>query len=183
MKVKVLNRSKSTVIYSIPEDNITRIFANGESKMIDSAEIEKLTFQPGGTRLLKNFLLVEDNQVVADNIGKQEIEYWMTEEEVKNMMLNESYHRFIDDLDFAPEGVIDIIKTLAVQQPLTDNAKLSALQSKTGFNAFKAIENNKAAMEDEEPQETNVKQRRVAVDDQPVRRVKTYNVVNRQTQE
>lgn len=172
MKVKVLNRSKSTVIYSIPEDNITRIFSHGESKMVDHKEIEKLTFQPGGSELLKNFLLVEDEKTVENNIGEQEIEYWMNENQVRDIMLKGSYDRFLDVLDFAPEGVIDIIKTLAVSIPLTDNAKLGALKRKTGFDAVVAIKNNELANEEEVPQETTVKQRRVAVENnKPVRRV------------
>ena len=169
MKIKVTNRSHSGVIYTIPEDNLTRFFAIGESKMIDHKEIEKLTFQPGGPELLKNYLLVEDEKTVVNTIGEQEPEYNMTESQIKDVLLNGSYDRFLDVLDFAPEGVIDIIKDLAVNLPLTDTAKMGALKRKTGFDVAKAIELAKETAE--ETEEAPKKQRRVAVENTaPVRR-------------
>lgn len=170
MKVKVINRSNSGVFYSIPEENITRFFAKGESKMIDHKEIEKLTFQPGGLELLRDYLLVEDEKTVVNTIGEQEPEYNMTESQIKDVLLNGSYDRFLDVLDFAPEGVIDIIKNLAVNLPLTDTAKMGALKRKTGFDVAKAIELMQETAE--ETEEAPKKQRRVAVEDnKPVRRV------------
>ena len=170
MKVKVTNRSNSRVLYKIPEENLVRIFSKGESKMIDHKEIEKLTFQPGGPELLKNYLLVEDEKTVLNTIGEQEPEYKMTESQIKDVLLNGSYDRFLDVLDFAPEGVIDIIKNLAVSLPLTDTAKMGALKRKTGFDVAKAIELMKETAE--ETEEAPKKQRRVAVENTaPIRRV------------
>lgn len=170
MKVKVINRSSSGVFYTIPEDNITRFFAKGESKMIDHKEIEKLTFQPGGLELLKDCLFIDDEKTVVNTIGIQEPEYKMTESQIKDVLLNGSYDRFLDVLDFAPEGVIDIIKNLAVNLPLTDTAKMGALKRKTGFDVAKAIELMQETTE--ETEEAPKKQRRVAVEDnKPVRRV------------
>lgn len=169
MKVKVINRSSSGVFYTIPEDNITRFFAKGESKMIDHKEIEKLTYQPGGLELIKDCLLIEDDKIVANTIGEQEPEYKMTEDQIKDVLLNGSYDKFLDVLDFAPEGVIDIIKSLAVSLPLTDTTKMGALKRKTGFDAAKAIE----LMKDSAPEGEAApkKQRRVAVENAaPVRR-------------
>ncbi len=40
----VKNRSSSTVVYRIPEDNIRREFAPGETKRISFGELEKLTY-------------------------------------------------------------------------------------------------------------------------------------------
>lgn len=40
----VKNRSASVVVYKIPEENIRREFAPGESKRISYAELEKLTY-------------------------------------------------------------------------------------------------------------------------------------------
>ena len=166
MKVKVINRSNSGVFYSIPEENI----AKGEFKMIDHKEIEKLTFQPGGLELLRDYLLVEDEKTIINTIGEQEPEYNMTESQIKDVLLNGSYDRFLDVLDFAPEGVIDIIKSLAVSLPLTDTAKMGALKRKTGFDVAKAIELMQETVEEKE--EAPKKQRRVVVEDnKPVRRV------------
>ena len=43
MKIKVKNRSSLSVGYTIPEDNISRTFAPGETKNIEQSEIEKLS--------------------------------------------------------------------------------------------------------------------------------------------
>ena len=43
-KVAVKNRSNSTVVYSIPEMNIRREYAPGETKKVPKEEIEALTY-------------------------------------------------------------------------------------------------------------------------------------------
>ena len=48
--------------------------------------------------------------------------------------------QFLDCLDFAPQGVIDTIKKVAVQIKLNDVAKRQAIKDKTGFDVTKAIE-------------------------------------------
>lgn len=163
MKVKVKNRSKSFVGYTIPEDRINRTFAPGETKEIDAEELEKVTFQPGGSVILNEYLLISDAELAQKlNSVNIEPEYWMTEDEVKEVMLHGSLDRFLDVLDFAPEGVIDLIKSLAVSMPLNDLAKLEAIKEKFGFNAAKAIEHVKEAEVEETP-EVSSRGRRVAI--------------------
>ena len=41
----VKNRSSSVVVYRIPESNLRREFAPGETKRIPFGELEKLTYQ------------------------------------------------------------------------------------------------------------------------------------------
>ena len=53
-----------------------------------------------------------------------------------------SLDAFLDALDFAPTGVIDLIKTFAVQLPLNDVEKCNALKEKTGFDVMTAIKND-----------------------------------------
>jgi len=50
-----------------------------------------------------------------------------------------SLDEFLDCLDFAPEGVKDLIKNLAVDLPLNDVAKREAIFNKLGFNVDNAI--------------------------------------------
>lgn len=52
----VKNRSSSVAVYRIPELNIRREFAPGETKKISFGELEKLTYQSGGRELIENFL-------------------------------------------------------------------------------------------------------------------------------
>lgn len=145
----VKNRSTSVVVYRIPESNLRREWAPGEVKRIPFGELEKLTYQPGGRELIANFLQIMENEVTDDLNVHREPEYNMSEEQVRDLILNGSIDAFLDALDFAPIGVIDLIKTMSVQLPITDMAKREALKAKTGFDVDKAIENDHASKEDD----------------------------------
>lgn len=144
----VKNRSTSVVVYRIPESNLRREWAPGEVKRIPFGELEKLTYQPGGRELIANFLQIMENEVTDDLNIHREPEYNMSEDQVRDLILNGSIDAFLDALDFAPLGVIDLIKTMSVQLPITDMAKREALKAKTGFDVDKAIENDRASKED-----------------------------------
>lgn len=165
MKVKVKNRSKSTVGYNIPEDRIFRSFAPGETKEIEVAELEKVNYQPGGSVILNEYLLINDAEIAEKfNTSSIEPEYWMTETEVIDLMKYGSLDKFLDCLDFAPEGVIDLIKSLAVSMPLNDMAKCEAIHNKFGFNVVKAIQLDKESKETDVEDVPSAKNRRVAVE-------------------
>ena len=149
--VKIKNRSTGVVFYIIPElgdrVNIRRSFAPQEIKTISLDELEALTFTPGGPVLLENYLQILDDEVKASiNIGF-EPEYNMSETDIKNLMLSGSLDAFLDCLDFAPEGVIDLIKQFAVDLPLNDTEKRAAILKKTGFDVDKAVVMRREAMD------------------------------------
>lgn len=143
----VKNRSSSVVVYRIPETNIRREFAPGEVKRIPFGELEKLTYQDGGRELLENFLQILEEEVTSDLNLNREPEYNMSEQQIVDLLKNGSLDAFLDALDFAPIGVIDLIKSFSVSLPLTDIDKRKALKSKTGFdvdNALRHIEEEKS---------------------------------------
>ena len=57
---------------------------------------------------------------------------------------------FLDCLDFAPQGVIDLIKEYAVTLPLNDVAKREVLLDKFDYDVNKIIEVRRASIEEEE---------------------------------
>lgn len=184
----VKNRSSSMVVYTIPEMNIRREFAPAETKRLSFEELEKLTYQPGGRALLANFLqFVEPvkvlNQATTDLGIHTEPEYNMSEEDIKKMLVSGSVDQLLDALDFAPVGVIDLIKAYAVSLPVKDYDKREAIKEKTGFDVSKALENDLASKENETV-ENAVPQRRVPVattteEAAPARRTTpNYNVVS-----
>ena len=63
----------------------------------------------------------------------------MTEGQIVDLLQTGSYNAFLDCLDFAPNGIIDLIKKYAVSLPLNDYEKRKALKAKTGFDVDKAI--------------------------------------------
>ena len=86
---------------------------------------------------------------------------------------SDNLDRFLDCLDFAQEGIIDLVKTLAVKVPMTDTQKIEALKKKTGFDVLAAIRNMEAEKEDEpDSVEKTIPERRVATKEEvPQRRV------------
>lgn len=151
--VKVINKYNGTVSYTIPELNVHRNFYPKESKEINFDELEKLSFMPGGDVILKDRLeIVNEEAILALFDEKLEPEYHYSEQDVRNLLINGSLDQFLDCLDFAPEVIVDMIKTLSVELPLNDMEKRKAIQNKIGFDVTKAIEikNTKYDGENEE---------------------------------
>lgn len=166
---QIKNRSASMVVYSIPEMGIRREFAPGETKKCTFEELEKLSYQAGGKAIMANFLQVLEEEV-TDELGiAREPEYNLSEEQIKDLILKGSQDAFLDCLDFAPSGVIDLIKTFAVSLPMLDLNKREALKEKTGFDVTKAIEH----MREEAAEDNSVKK------EEKVRRVQTVETQRR----
>lgn len=181
--IEVQNRSAGTVVYRIPEDNIRRTFAPHEKKKISLGELEKLTFQEGGKTLIADYLLLKSPEATDDLNIHTEKEYWFTEDEVIELLKNGTQDEFLDALDFAPQGVIDLIKDISVKLPLNDFNKRQAIKEKLGFDVDKAIANDRADKEDDQGAAAATPHRRVQTPDAeatPVRRTETkYNVIKK----
>ena len=148
--IKVRNRDNGTVGYTIPDlGNLHRTFQPNEIKRLTFEEIQKLSWVPGGDVILRDFLVIEDNdEAVKEILGQVEPEYKYTEKEIKILLESGSLAQLQDALDFAPQGVIELIKDMAVKLPLNDVAKREAIFKATGFNITKAIEINADTSED-----------------------------------
>ena len=181
----VKNRSASVVVYSIPEDGIRRSFAPGEVKKISYQELEKLTYQRGGMNILTRFLQIQSNDALNSFNMRVEPEYHMSEQDIAKLMAKGSLNEFLDMLDFAPDGVIDIVKRMAISMPLMDLEKREALKKKTGLDVEAALRNIRAEKEeDEKPSIDDSKpaERRVKKDIPEGRRTTApkYNVVSKE---
>ena len=177
----VKNRSAGVATYKIPEMGIRRSFAPGEIKKISAEELEKLTYRPGGMAILANFLQIMEPEAIAKVGLRTEPEYNMSEQDIVKLMKDGSLDEFLDCLDFAPTGVIDLIKKLSVALPLTDIQKVGALKAKTGFDCQAAL---KHVMEEKEDDSDNTilkstGERRVKKEEVPAgrRTAPKYNVV------
>lgn len=184
----VKNRSAGVAVYRIPELGIRRSFQPGEVKKISVEELEKLTYQPGGMAMLAGFLQIMEPEAIKRVGLRPQPEYHMSEQDIAKLMTTGSLDAFLDCLDFAPAGVIDLIKKLSVSLPLSDYQKKAALKAKTGFDCDAAL---KHVMEEKEDdgQETILKtsgERRVKEEPTaPGRRTSTpkYNVVSTEAKE
>ena len=97
---------------------------------------------------MTNMLQIQEIKATENLNIHTEPEYFMSEDDVVNMLLNGSVDELKDALDFAPKGVIQIIKDKAVELPLYDMRKRQAILEMTGFDVTAAIDNN-APDEDE----------------------------------
>ena len=142
-KVKIVNRAGNGVVsYTIPDmGNLQRVFQDGEEKVITFEEIRKLSYVPGGMVLLNEYLVIKDKEVLEELNMAPEQEYYYTKEDIIRLMTEGSLDEFLDCLDFAPEGVLETIKTLSVELPLNDVAKRKAILNKMDFNVDNAVRN------------------------------------------
>ena len=181
----VKNRSSSMVFYKIPETNIRREFQPGEVKAIPFGELEKLTYQPGGRELLEQFLQIIEEDATSTLAVHRDVEYDMSEAQIRDLLLTGSLDAFLDALDFAPIGVLDLMKSLAVSLPLTDLNKRKALKEKTGFDVDKALVHIEEEKEEEKAPAAPATERRVkdtkkTEEAAPARRTTSnYKVVNK----
>lgn len=149
----VKNRSAGVAVYKIPELGIRRSFAPGEVKQISAEELEKLTYRPGGMAILANFLQIQSEEAIKKIGLNPQPEYHMSERDIAKLMTSGSLDEFLDCLDFAPPGVIDLIKKMSVSLPLNDLAKRNALKEKTGFDCDAAL---KHVMEEKEDDDNSI---------------------------
>ena len=143
--MNVKNRSAGMLVYSIPEHGIRREFAAGETKKITYEELVWLSYVPGGRQLMELYLQIKNEEALEELNVHTEPEYHMSEAQIIDLLKDTSkYDEFLDALDFAPAGVIDLIKIFSVSLPLTDTRKIDAIRNKTGFDVSAAIANSKA---------------------------------------
>ena len=82
---------------------------------------------------MSNFLQIQSEGVPKSLGIKTEPEYYMSEQQIINLLKHGSMDAFIDCLDFAPVGVIELVKKFAVYLHIDNYEKSQALKAKTGF--------------------------------------------------
>ena len=164
----VKNRSASRIVYRIPEMGIRREFSPTETKKISYEELEKLSYQPGGLAIMTNFLQIQDAPAIAELGIHAEPEYHMSEHQIIDLIKTGSLDAFLDCLDFAPVGIIDLVKKYAVNVPLADYEKRKALKEKTGFDVDAALKNIAAEKAEEEAKATTTQRRIQPINETPV---------------
>jgi hypothetical protein len=161
-KVLVKNRSTAEVIITIPNRNIRKTIYPGQT--LDSltfGDLEEFAGLPGGDTLLREYLQLSEVEVKNLDLGNPEPEYNMSEKDIYELITKGSLDAFLDCLDFAPTGVIDIIKKLAVDLPISDMNKMEAIKEKTGFDVALAIQHKKEEQAESAAGDSTAPKRRV----------------------
>ena len=154
--IKVINKDKGTVGYSVPELGVNRSFYEDEEKEIPFEELQKLSYLPGGEIILKEFLEITDEEAYRQLFFTDaEPEYHYTKADIKKLMEEGTLDQFLDCLDFAPSVVKENIKEMAVSLPLNDMAKRDAIREKLNFDVTRAIEINNTKYDGQKEGEEN----------------------------
>ena len=157
-KIKVKNLVDYNVGYKIEEDNVRRQFAPYEIKQIEAGELRKLNYTRGGHILLTEYLSVM-NRNLADEFGVDsdsfDNEYNWDVNKVDSVLTSEPIEVLQDALDFAPKGVLELIKDRAIALKLDSMDKRQIISSALGIDLSSMIEVQK--MNEEEDPDSNAK--------------------------
>lgn len=171
-RVQVRNRSNSIVIYHVEDMGVRREFQPGEVKMIPVNELWALSQKAGGAYIIRNSLFISDPATVKEMPMKVEPEYYLDDKGVIDLLKNGSVDQLLDCLDFAPNGVIDLVQKYAIELPLTDTRKIKAIKDKTGFDVALALK-HKEELAAEAAAEANETDSGMEIKSAPTRRVKS----------
>lgn len=147
--VTVKNRNNGYTGYTLP-NGVKRQFTLGQTRKIDINELKELRDCDGGEYILKNYLIIDDQNALDFLDLHPEPEYFYTEAEIKELLTTGSLDQLEDALNFAPQGVIDIIKDMGVKIELPDTRKRKMIFEKTGFSIDNAIMVNEVLATDTE---------------------------------
>lgn len=185
-KIAVQNLTNNDVVYIDDNGGVARrmVFHAQQTILVEKEVIERMQYDTGGAVLLKDFLSVKDEDMRADiGIPEDQIEYNWTKEDVKNLLTSGEEDALRDALDFAPQGIIDMIIDMAVAMPLNDRNKVEIIAEATGRNIEMMI-NNKLQYEkasDKAPEKNT--QRRSTPKAQPGRRVPSQKELDKEASE
>lgn len=160
-RIRVENRANAIVCYRVPESKIIRRFVAGEVKEIEMGELRQAVQIPGTRRLIESNLIIHNKEAVNELLPDAEPEYFYDKKDVDFLLERGTLDQLMDALDFAPDGVIDLIKERAVQTELNDMRKREAILNATNFNVTGAIDIRRQAAETTTQTEEN-KTRRAA---------------------
>ena len=181
--VKVTNRNNGYTGYTLTNGQ-KRLFNIGETKQISIDELKELSQIDGGEYMLRNYLIVNDKTALDFLNIDPEPEYYYTEKEIKFLLEEGTLDQLEDALNFAPQGVVDLIKDISIKIELPDTRKRKMILDKTGFSIDNAIMVNRIVNTDTEENSsasTEVKRKANPVqqqDEAPVRKSK-YTVVSK----
>lgn len=177
--IRVKNLTNSIVVYNIPEDRVRRKFEGFEEKDITYDELQKLYYQAGGATLIKDYLQINNKEAALEfgvDVESFENEYSWDKNKVDHVLTEEHIDVLHDALDFAPEGIVDLIISEAVRLRITDVNKRQLIFECTGKNINQMI-NNQVELEKrlggekkEEPKRRRVTKQEESTEEQPQRR-------------
>lgn len=132
-RVKVVNRASGSLAYKIDTLRVTRHWRKpGDYLNISIAELLELKTVKGGQSLLENYVIIEDKEALSVLFPDQELEpeYNYGLKEIEALLYEADTEQLLDALDFAPKGVLDLIKAKSAEKLPNATAKIEAINKK-----------------------------------------------------
>ena len=131
--IPITNRDNGGVT-CVLSNGRTISFNKGETRKVAFDDLLELNSSDGGKKLLTEYLIIKDKEALAALEFNTEPEYYYTEKEIRKLLQEGTLDQLEDCLNFAPEGVIDILKDVALEIELPDTRKRKLIAKKTGYN-------------------------------------------------
>ena len=170
--VNIRYRNAGFGAYQLSDGRVRQFNHNEVKRDIPVRELEELTYSESGLNFLKECLVIEDD-AVCEYLGLEvEPEYFYTEEDIKTLLIEGTEDQLLDCIDFAPSGVLELLKTIAVDIKINDLNKRNLIAEKLNYNVTAAITNLEYANEGDNTAAVETKSKRRAATNLPERRSK-----------
>lgn len=140
--IPVRNMVNHRVVYTIPEEHRRVVFEPFQERKIPASELRALNYTVGGSILLKNYLCVKSNDMRTEfNIPSDQIEYDWTRQDIQHVLLDTSspIEQLEDALDFAPQGIREMIVDYAVEWRIPDSNRRKVISKMMNVNIDEMI--------------------------------------------
>lgn len=142
--VMVQNISDNDVIYIDDNGGVSRriVFRSQQTLPLDRDTINRMRYDTGGSRLIKDYLSVKDDQIRNEiGVPEDQVEYDYTEDDVLELLRNNDYDGIADALDFGPLAIKEMIANKAVELPISNRNIMVLITEKTGKDVETMIRN------------------------------------------
>lgn len=160
--VQITNMMDFPAGYVVDLTGVRRVLPPHASFRVRAGELRELSYQLGGIDLLQNYIRV-CNRSLALEFGidtDDQIEYNWTQDDVDRCLTKDDIDVLLDALDFAPDGIRQLIVDRAIKLEIPDVNKRKAIKDATGTDVTAAIENRHAYDSEDEEQEKKPARRR-----------------------
>lgn len=186
-RVKVVNRASGSLAYKIDTLRVTRHWRKpGDYLNISIAELLELKTVKGGQSLLENYVIIEDEEALSVLFPDQELEpeYKYGIKEIEVLLYEADTEQLLDALDFAPKGVLDLIKSKSAEKLPNTTAKIEAINKKFKIDLNKVNEfYQEKEIKEESPEPTRRRRTAPIVETEELKKetsLPKYNVVKKE---
>lgn len=182
-RIKVINRTDGALAYEIDTLRVTRVWQKpGDFLNISVAELLELRTVPGGTKVLEECLVIKDPEALRILFPDTEIEpeYSYGIEEVEFLLQEAPLEQLLDTLDYAPKGVLDLIRLKSIEKLPSETAKVVAINEKFNIDINKINELHEEKNVQEIVEEPKRKRRAAPLTEEKPVKMPKYNVISKE---